>query len=69
MSTHRVDPWSVRDARAAMRKEYLRNHYQANRERKIAAAKARNQADLAAYAAYMREYRARKKNEYREGSQ
>lgn len=43
------------------RRGYMADYYQDNREKKIAAAKERNQADPAAYAAYMREYRARKR--------
>lgn len=60
---HRFDPWKWRDERAAGRKEYFRDHYRANREQKISAAKARNQADPARYAAYMREYRKRARQE------
>ena len=47
------------------RRSYMANYYKANREKKIAAAKARNRSDRAGYAAYFRAYRKRKAMEKR----
>lgn len=54
---------SYRIERLNHRQSYFAVYYKANRERKIAAASARNKAKKDNYNAYMREYQKRKRSE------